>query len=71
MPHTTISGEYDLGYDSDLEPVKEHLKRHPDEAKHLIHEAESHHHAYFRYKGEKYKISHEDGHHFRLKEDTY
>jgi hypothetical protein len=33
MPHTTISGEYDLGYDSDLEPVKEHLKRHPDDSR--------------------------------------
>jgi hypothetical protein len=71
MSHTTVSGEYDLGYESENEIAKEHLKRHPDEAKRLFQEAERDHHAYFRYKGERYKITHEDGHHFRLKEDHF
>lgn len=64
--HSTFFGEYDVAYED--EGVKEHLKRHAEEAKKLFQEARdsSSHHARFHYNDHYYKIEHEHGHHFRI-----
>ncbi len=70
MSSSNFFDKYSLSYDSGLERVKDHLK-HDSGTKGLFSEAEAHHYGYFRYKGEKYKIVHDGGGNFHLKEDHF